>query len=359
MTMAVGLPESGWGTTGRDVTRLGHYIYVEALAGVAAQAADPRLGHLVGELRSPLRVGVAGRAGTGCSTVIRALRRGAVTVVAAGEARDVEVDVEVYVFTETLKPEDVAALSGSGPPRVAVLNKADLCGFGGAGPLARAASRCRTLQAQSGVPTVALAALIAAADVDDDTVAALRVLAAEPADLGSTDRFVAGPHLLSPAVRERLLAELDLFGIAHGVLAVRRGADRAGVTAELNRVSGAQEVFAAIERAAAALRYRRVAAALPLLAELSAGPDGARVAELLAGDEVVIARMAAAADVVAAAGMTVEAADSGPAHLRRAVRWQRYAMGPLSPLHRMCAADIARGSLRLWARDGGAGETLR
>lgn len=337
------------------MTRLGHYIFVEVLAGVAAQADDPRLGHLVGELRSPLRVGVLGRAGTGCSTVTRALRRCGVTVVAAGEARD----VEVYVFTETLKPEDVAALSGSGPPRVAILNKADLCGFGGAGPLARAASRCRTLQAQAGVPTVPLAALIAAADVDDDMVGALQVLASDPADLGSTDRFVAGPHLLSPAVRERLLAELDLFGTAHGVLAVRRGADRAGVTAELHRASGAEEVLAAIDRAGAALRYRRVAAAHPLLAELSAGPDGALVAELLAGDEAVIARMAAAADVVTAAGMTVDTGDSRPAHLRRAVQWQRYAAGPLSPLHRMCAADIARGSLRLWARGGGVPGTPR
>jgi uncharacterized membrane protein YgcG len=153
------------------------------------------------------------------------------------------------VLAETVKPEDAAALHRAGPARVVVLNKADLCGFGGAGPLARAAAHCRALQAQCGVEVLPLAALLAAADVDDDMVGALGVLAHEPADLGSTDRFTAGVHPLSLAVRERLLAELDLFGIAHAVLAVRRGADRAAVNATLHRLSGVAAVLDAIASA--------------------------------------------------------------------------------------------------------------
>ena len=341
------------GTTGADVTGLGRYL--AALDDVATAADEPRLARLVRHLRRPLRVGVRGRTGAGCATVSRALRRRGATVLAGADA----VDVEVHVLAETVKPEDAAALHRAGPARVVVLNKADLCGFGGAGPLARAAAHCRALQAQCGVEVLPLAALLAAADVDDDMVGALGVLAHEPADLGSTDRFTAGVHPLSLAVRERLLAELDLFGIAHAVLAVRRGADRAAVNATLHRLSGVAAVLDAIASAGAPVRYRRIVDAAPMLAELSAGPGGARVADRLAGDEVVIARMAAAVEVAAAAGMAVAGEDTRPAaHLDRAVRWQRFAGGPLSAVHRACAADIVRGSLRLWAHAGGVAETV-
>ncbi|MCV6971136.1 hypothetical protein H7I00_16355, partial [Mycobacterium bohemicum] len=40
--------------------------------------------------------------------------------------------------------------------------------------------------------------------------------------------------------------------------------------------------------------------------------------------------------------------------LPRALRWQRYGRAAVSDLHRACGADIARGSLRLWSRAGGA-----
>ena len=66
-----------------------------------------------------------------------------------------------------------------------------------------------------------------------------------------------------------------------------------------------------------------------------------------AGDDVVLARMAAAAEVLGAAGMPVSrAADS----LRMAIGWQRYAEGPVSELHRSCGLDLTRGALRLWDR---------
>ncbi|MCB0942136.1 MAG: hypothetical protein KDB72_18085 [Mycobacterium sp.] len=334
------------------MTGLGRYL--AALDDVATVAEQPRLARLVQHLRRPLRVRVRGRTGAGCASVSRALRRRGTTVLAADDA----VDVEVHVLAETLKPEDAAALRRGGRPRIAVLNKADVCGFGEEGPLARTAERCRALQGQCGVEVLPLAALLAAADLDDDMIGALGVLADEPADLGSTDRFTAGAHSLSPAVRERLLAELDLFGIAHAVLAVRRGADRAAVNATLHRLSGVAAVLDAITAAGAPVRYRRILDAAPVLAELSAGPEGARVADGLASDEVVIARMAAAVEVLTAAGMAAAGDDTRAApHLGRAVRWQRYAGGPLSPVLRACAADVVRGSLRLWAQAGGVAET--
>jgi hypothetical protein len=72
-----------------------------------------------------------------------------------------------------------------------------------------------------------------------------------------------------------------------------------------------------------------------------------RLGEFLSTDETVLAVMAAAVDVVEAAGVVVDRGDNAAAHLRRAVRWRRYSRGPVGALHRSCGADIARGSLRL------------
>ncbi len=290
-----------------------------------------------------VRVRVIGRPGCGLRTVTRVLRGAGVTLAAPADAAD----LDVHVFAETLKPEDRRALTTSPRPVVAVLNKADLTGFGGIGPVAAAAERCRLLGDRVGMPVYPLAGLAAAAAVDDrilddEMLGALRALTVDPADLGSTDRFAAGEHQVSGAVRQRLLVGLDLFGIAHSVLALRNGADRAGVIAALRRASALDGLLAGLEAAAAPVRYRR-------LTEEFADS---------AADEAVAARMAAAIEVVQAAGMTVDADVSTQAHLRRAVVWQRYSRGPVSRLHGRCGADIARGSLRLWERAGGVPEPV-
>jgi hypothetical protein len=102
-----------------------------------------------------------------------------------------------------------------------------------------------------------------------------------------------------------------------------------------------------------ARRYRRLVSALDRLP--ASGPGGARAAGFLGGDPVVLTRMSLAAEVMAAEVMGADVPEVGPGtgHLRRALYWRRYGRGPVSQLHRSCAADIARGSLRLWARDGG------
>jgi hypothetical protein len=293
----------------------------------------------------PVRVRVVGRPGCGRRTVTRVLHEAGVTIASPSEPAD----LDVYVLAETLKPEDRRALADSPSPVVAVLNKADLAGFGGAGPVAAAAVHCRLLSDLTGAAVYPLAGLAAVAAVDDTVVDdemldALRALTTEPADLGSTDRFAARTHRLSQPVRQRLLAQLDLFGIAHGVLALRDGADRPALMAALRRASALDALLAGIDAAAAPVRYRRLTETL--------------AAQFLTGDEVAAARMAAAIEVVRAAGMTVDDDVSAEAHLRRAISWQRYSRGPVSRLHRSCGADIARGSLRLWERAGGIAEPL-
>lgn len=287
----------------------------------------------------PVRIRVIGRAGCGRRTVNRVLRGAGVAIANSSEGAD----LDIYVLAETLKPEDRRALADSPRPVVVVLNKADLAGFGGRGPVAAATAHCVRLGELSGAPVHPLAGLAALAALDDTVLDdgmldALRALTTDPADLGSTDRFAANPHRVAAPIRARLLARLDLFGIAHAVLALRSGADRAGVLAALRTASALDGLLDGIEAAAAPLHYERLAA-----------------------DDGIAARMAAAVAVVRAAGLEVDAMDDdapASANLRRAITWQRYSRGPVSRLHRSCGADIVRGSLLLWERAGGVAVEL-
>lgn len=103
-------------------------------------------------------------------------------------------------------------------------------------------------------------------------------------------------------------------------------------------------------------RYERMSAAVATLGDLARGADEARLAGLLTGDVVVLARMRAAAAVLSTAAVPAglpdpdELGDCSEAELLNAViGWQRYARGPVGELYRACATDVARGLLRLWA----------
>ncbi|MCX6487659.1 MAG: hypothetical protein NT156_06725 [Mycobacterium sp.] len=328
------------------------------LAAGAGVLDDPALSRLSADLSAPLRVGVCGRPGAGQTAVRRALRGAGLVVTAPGVAAD----VGVYVFTESLTPDDRAALADARLPTVAVLNKADLAGFRGDGPMVIAAARCRELQSSTGVPTRPLAALLAVAGGDPAVLDPELVAALQQLTEGSAG---ANPATLSPGLRRRLLAELDLFGIANAVAAVSGGADPAALAALFRQLSGLNSVTAEIDRVGALPRYRRLVDALAPLVGQSVGPRGAQVAEFLAGDAVVLARRAAAADVLTAAGEIPageipageipageipDGSGEPDAALRRAISFQRYARGPVAVLHRACAADIVRGELRLWRR---------
>ena len=154
---------------------------------------------------------------------------------------------------------------GAGPTLV-VLNKADLAGFGAGGPIAVADRRAAEIQALTGVPTVPMVGLLAVAALDDELVTALHTLTAEPADLTSTDGFLSTGHSLPLSVRTRLLDTLDLFGIAHGVLALQQGSEAAVLPAVMRRLSQIDRVLARLAVVGAEVRYRRVRTALVQLA---------------------------------------------------------------------------------------------
>jgi hypothetical protein len=301
---------------------------------------------IIRRLDAPFRVAVHGRDGVGRGTVASALAAAGVDVTDDASTAD----ADVLVIAEAPKPEDWAALAAATKPTLTVLNKADLVGFGPGGPMAVAQRRAAQYQTLTGVPTVPLVALLATAALDDEMVTALGVLATEPADLTSPDAFLEGDHRLPRAIRARLLQTLDRFGIAHVVLALGRGDEAASLPALLRRLSGIERVVAQLAATAAEVRYRRVRSAVAELRALAAQSGDARLVDFLAGDDTVIAMMAAAVDVVEAAGVMVDRDDAAEAHLRRAVRWRRYGTGPVNALHRSCAADISRGSLRLLGR---------
>ena len=326
---------------------MSQHPYSALLAAGAAVLDDSGLERLRADVSAPVRVAVTGRAGAGRGTVRQALRaawRGADLVLAdPGE----DADVSVYVFVETLTPDDVAQLVSPDRPSVAVLNKADLTSFRGEGPLVAAAARCEESQRRTGVPTRPLAALLA--------VAAASATAGDGSLIDALRTIASDPGRLAPAERHRLLAELDVFGTAIAAAAVGRGADAPALAALLYEASGVSAVLDEIDRAVASIRYRRLNGTLARLADLAIGPRGARVAEFLSGDAVVLARMAAALDVVGAAA---DRAGGCAPHLRRAIHWRRYAQGPVSDLHRACGTDISRGALRLWLQAGGVAEAM-
>lgn len=318
--------------------------FVDALERYADEARDPRVARIVNRLTAPIRVVVRGRDGVGRRTVASALAGAGLSVTAAGA------DVGVVVVAEALKPEDRALIDEAGPPTVVVLNKADLTGFVAGGPLALAHRRAADYRAVTGVPTVLMIALLADAALDDDLLAALGALVTAPADLTSTDAFATAPHALPAEVRARLLAALDRFGIAHAVLALDSGAGAHALGSQLRKLSQVDRVLEHVRAAAAPSRYRRLQSAIAELRALAAQSGDDRLTELLCTDDAVLAAMTAAVHVVEAAGVDVDRGDHPSAHLRRAVHWRRFARGPVDSLHRACAADITRGSLRLLGR---------
>ncbi|MHA0285005.1 hypothetical protein ACXYX3_01005 [Mycobacterium sp. C3-094] len=318
----------------------------EVVAALAAEGPDPDVADVERLLRAPVRVAVRGRAGVGVRTV-------ACSVGARAAAPGETADVDVLVVGEALTDEDRACVTDA---TVAVLNKADLGGAVAGGPLRAARTAAAEFEVMLGVPVVPTVALLAGVRIGEDDIAALRALVETPADVSSVDAFTCCDHPLPTEVRRDLIDRLDRFGLAHAILAVSAGAAGDEVTARLRALSGVDALRAAIGRTAAAVQYRRCVTAVHTLRLLAVERADEQLAERLDGDDVVVAVMAAAVELVEAAGATVDRgepeADAG-AHLRRALRFHHLSRGPLDELHRRCAADIRRGSLRLLESCGG------
>jgi hypothetical protein len=317
------------------VSTPGYRLFADELASFAAAVHQPRLVAIPQRIVAPLRVAVQGRRGVGRRTVTNALTAAGFTV----EAPTEKPDVTVHVIAEVVKPEDRHAVAAARHPVLVLLNKADLAG-----------RRCEELAEVIGLPTSPMVALLATAALDDPLRAALRSLVDRPADCSSPDAFLAGPHPPAGTARRRLLETLDLFGIALAVAAVQRGASCAEISALLRSASGVDTVADRLQTLGLEARYRRVLNAEAELETLAVTDD--RISELLRSDELVIARMAAAVDVMEATGVQVDPGDDPSAHLRRARHWRSYGSGAASAVQRSCGADIARGSLRLYGRAG-------
>ena len=328
--------------------RRGVHIFFDVLAAFAAHAQNPDVTAIHERYGNPPTVAVLGRPGVGRGAVAAALASSGVRLDA-----DADADVRVLVFAEALKPEDRAQLraatsaSGAPVPAMVVLNKADLSGVTPRGPLAYAERRAAAFATAVGRPVVPMIAHLATVALDEEDVAALRRLAAAPADMTSTDSFIGSDHLLPAELRRRLLGRLDRFGLAHAVVAAAAGAAGTTVAAQLRAISQVDGVVERLVAVAAPVRYRKVCSAVHELRTLAARSGDGQLSTFLTTDEVVIAVMDAAVEVVQAAGFAVDRPDDADAQLQRAVRWATYARGPVSVLHQRCAKDIVRGSLRL------------
>lgn len=102
----------------------------------------------------------------------------------------------------------------------------------------------------------------------------------------------------------------------------------------------------------AAGRYRAIRAALAEIALAATESDDDRVSRWLASDTTAALVTTAATAALEADGLVVDRGTDADAHLRRAVLWRDYGRRVTDDLHRSCAADISRGSLRLFAQSG-------
>ena len=176
-------------------------------------------------------------------------------------------DAVLYVLAHPIGGDDLDTLATlrrrGGGPRVSALNmlaalsKADLIGNAD-GVDAASIADALTDQLRSSVALVVpviglLAETVETGHLTESDAAALRSLAGLEARtrermLLSGDRFRAGATAISPAVRERLLSMLDLFGIRVCLEAVDAGiADAGGLAARLREVSGVETVHAVID----------------------------------------------------------------------------------------------------------------
>lgn len=319
---------------GRGAERL-----AERVAAFATTSGTP-LEPVLGRLRRPVRVVVDGRRGVGRRTVQAALSARGVCVAAARP------DLRVVVLAETLKPEDRALLAES-LPTLLVLNKADVLGTGPGGPLSAAGRRAAEVAEETGQPVAVLVGLLATlTDLDAESVEALRTMVTDPAELSSVDAFVSTPHRVSSEIRTRLLHRLDRFGVAHAVVALAQGAEPASVIARLHALSNVDAVLADLRAVAAPVRYRRMQRAIGEMHCLAISHRDEALSDLLASDDVIDALACAAVDVLESRGLAVAPADDAQGHAALAVHWATYARGPVDALHRSCAADLIRGSLR-------------
>lgn len=129
-----------------------------------------------------------------------------------------------------------------------------------------------------------------------------------------------------------------------------------GLTDEVPAVA---HVVAGPDAGDAAGRYRAICTVLSEMSWAASELDDDRVRRWLASDATAALLTVAATAALEADGLTVDRGMDSDAHLRRAVHWRRHGRRATDDLHRRCAAELSRGSLRLLAGSGARPETSR
>ncbi|CAJ1493075.1 hypothetical protein MU0083_000135 [[Mycobacterium] kokjensenii] len=204
------------------------------------------------------------------------------------------------------------------------------------------AAGVRIAESPAGSPGADLAVHVVAEVAKPEDVAAVRAAGRRPVlvVLNKTD---LGGHCGVAAVAAATGAPVVPMSARWASAATADGLDDAAAAALRGR-SGLDDVLAALAAMGAARYHRRMTEVITRLEAMAVGADvGDRIDAFLVDDETVAARMAAAAAVVDVPG------EPAPA---RARRWHGYRGAPLNAARRACAADIARGTLRVWAAGG-------
>lgn len=117
-------------------------------------------------------------------------------------------------------------------------------------------------------------------------------------------------------------------------------------------VPGLAHVVSGPDAGDAAGRYRAIRVVMSEIALAATELDDDRVRRWLKSDATAALVTTAATAALEADGLVVDPAMDADAHLRRALHWRRYSRRATDDLHRRCAADVSRGSLRLLAQSG-------
>jgi hypothetical protein len=236
----------------------------------------------VAELPGPLRVAVTGRFGTGRDTLAGALRR-RFDVSPIGPGDDPEdADARLHLLAGWPRADDVVALAGSDPRSVLVLlGKADSLG---SWPAARA--RAGECAQELGRPVIPVMPLLVVADLGEeeiDLLSEMAVAGEHVPPMQATFLDAGGPG--QRLQRMALLRRLDAYGIAAAIAVLRRHRSSAAEISELltqrSGLDALTEPLRAFAAAAPAVRLRRVAAELEILAAQGVLRD--EIEDLLSG----------------------------------------------------------------------------
>ena len=322
--------------------REGHQIFTDELTRFAERTGDPRITPLIDRrIAGPLRVAVRGRDGVGRGTVATALAEQRCRVVQPTHGR------------RCARRGRRRGAQARGPWRCSGGDRpiAGACSTRRTWPVSEQAARSRgadrraaDYRALTGVPTVPMVGLLAAATLDDELVAALRMLSRR-ARRPDVHRRVRG-RAAQPAPRCPATA-------AGHPRPVRHRPRRSGAATKVRTpmrclrccVGSARSTACVAQLDAAAPRSATGGCARRWSnCDSLAVQSGDERWPSSCGDDAVIGVMAAAVDVVRGGR-----ADGRPRRRRRphicdrAMHWHRYSRGPVNALHRSCGADIAAG----------------